>query len=198
MKLYYTDVFTEEEIQNMLDEYNSVDEYNTSGMNKASPGPATKSIDELMDGYERIGGNYYQHKKPYLPHTDHREEWRDTVNVVVPLQTTDPNASLVIFDQKYYRDSVTWCLHMKVKHFSVNTGVAGKPCDYDCDGLTDEPIDDDLYEYLKWAPKEQWYGLTGDAYSFTPGSAILFDNKHIHATGVLQGVKTGISLRYKV
>lgn len=202
MKKYYQNVFTDAEIQSLLDEYNSpaatATNDDTPTMKKANPGPAAEIIDKLMDGWERVGGNYYQHAKPYLPHTDHREEWKETVNVVVPLHTTDPNASLVIFDQKYHKDSVTWCLHADVIEFQVNTGVAGKPYDYDCEGLTNKPINDNLYEYIKWAPKEQWFGLTGNAYSFTPGSAIIFDNKYIHTTGVLQGIKTGISLRYKL
>ena len=94
MKKYYQNIFTDEEIQSLLDEYNSIDEYDTPTMKKANPGPATKIIDEFMSGWERVGGNYYQHTKPYLPHTDHREKWKETVNVVVPLHTTDPNASL--------------------------------------------------------------------------------------------------------
>ena len=76
MKKYYQNIFTDAEIQSLLDEYNSVDEYDTPTMKKASPGPDTEIIDKLMDGWERVGGNYYQHAKPYLPHTDHREEWK--------------------------------------------------------------------------------------------------------------------------
>lgn len=198
MQKFWRNVFTEKEIQTLLDEYNSYDEYNSSTMKKASPGPATHIVDELMYGYTRVSGNYYQHTKPYLPHTDHREEWNETINVVVPLHTTDPNASLVIFDQKYHQDSVTWCLHADVTEFRVNTGVEGRPCDYNCEGLTRNDIDADLYEYLKWAPKEQWFGLTGEAYPFEPGSVMIFDNKYIHTTGVLNGIKTGLSLRYKL
>lgn len=185
------------EINSMLEEYNSFKEYISTSMNKAGPGPATYIIDELMYGFTRVGGNYYKHDKPYFPHTDHKEKWGETINVVVPLSSTDPDASLIVFNQKYHKDSVTWCLHHDVMPFEVNTGVAGRPCDYDVENLTNKPIDDDLYKWLSWAPKDQWFGLTGQRLNFIPGDLLIFDNKYIHATGILKGTKVGLSLRYK-
>lgn len=199
MKKVLYDVLSEDEINTLLEEYNSFNSYSDNIMNKAGLGPAVELIDDFMLGFERVGGNYYQHEIPYLPHTDHKEKWENTINVVVPLQTTDPDACLVVFDQKYHKDSVTWCLHYGVINFEVNTGVAGRPYDYkDVEGLTDKDISDEIYEKLSWASRDSWFGLTGDIMPFTPGNLLIFDNKHIHATGVLNGVKTGLSLRYKV
>lgn len=199
MRKILNDVLSEDDINFLLEEYNSFNNYSDNIMNKAGLGPAVKIIDEFMHGFERIGGNYYKHEIPYLPHTDHKEKWGETINVVVPLHTTDPEASLVVFDQKYHKDSVTWCLQHGVINFEVNTGVAGRPYDYkEVEGLTEEPISEELYEKLKWSPKESWFGLTGEIMPFTPGSLLIFNNKYIHATGVLNGTKIGLSLRYKV
>jgi len=198
IKVLY-DVLSEDEINKLLTEYNSADSYNTEAMKKVGPGPAVKIIDDLMYGYKRVGGNYYKHFNPYLPHTDHREEWGSSINVVVPLHTDDPNASLVVFDQCYNKDSVTWCLHFDVQQYQVNTGVQGRPCDYEeVTNLSDQPVSDELYEKLKWTNKEQWFGLTGQALEFKPGNIMIFNNNHIHSTGIFEGTKTGLSLRYKL
>lgn len=197
MKKNLHNVITPDEINSLMAEYESYESYISTSMNKAPLGDAVSIIDDFV-GLKRVGGNYYKHSKPYLPHTDHREEWNNTINVVVPLYTSDPNAHLIVFDQRWEKDSVTWCLHREVIHFEVNTGVKGRPYDYDVIGLTDESISDELYEYLSWSPKDQWFGMSGDAMSFTPGDIMMFDNKYIHATGKLNGTKIGLSLRYQI
>ena len=198
IKVLY-DILNEQEIESLLKEYYDADSYNTESMKKVAPGPATKIIDDLIYGYKRVGGNYYQHFNPYLPHTDHREEWGSSINVVVPLHADDPTACLVVFDQCYNKDSVTWCLHFDVQQYQVNTGVLGRPFDYkDVIDLTNQPISDELYEKLKWSDRDQWFGLTGKALEFKPGNILIFDNNHIHTTGIFKGIKTGLSLRYKL
>ena len=196
MKKILINAISNSEIDTLLQEYEAYDSYESESMRKAPPGKAVKAIDEMMIGYKRIGGNYYKHSKPYLPHTDHRKDWGNSINVVVPLYSSDPNAHLVIFDQKYHDDSVTWCLHKGLIDFKVNTGVKGRPADYDVEGLTNKDIDNDLYHFLTWAPKDQWFGLTGEAMEFKPGNMLIFDNKYIHSTGNLNGTKIGLSLRY--
>ena len=54
-----------------------------------------------------------------------------------------------------------------------------------------------LYQYLNHYPKQCLFGLSGSAYPFVPGSAILFDNKKIHCTSSFTGVKLGLALRYR-
>jgi hypothetical protein len=53
-------------------------------------------------------------------------------------------------------------------------------------------------QYLNHYPKECYYGLSGNAFPFEPGSMIIFDNRHIHCTSKMNGIKLGISLRYSV
>jgi hypothetical protein len=208
MKKVLKNVLGSEQIETLLNEF-ELNKFSATKDNrvteevdtwaKAMPGPAVEIINDFMYGYKRVGGNYYRHDSPYLPHTDHKEKWGNTINVIAPLHSTDPNAKLIVFDQKWHKDSVTWCLHNGVWYFEYNTGVKGRPYDYkEVEGLTDEPISDELYQYLGWADKKQWFGLTGDAMPFVPGDLLIFDNKYIHTTGKLDGIKIGLSLRYKL
>ena len=57
-------------------------------------------------------------------------------------------------------------------------------------------ISNDLYEYLDWKDKEQWFGLSGDVFLFEPTSLMVFDNRCIHATSSFKGDKLGLSLRF--
>jgi hypothetical protein len=148
---------------------------------------------------EYKSGNFYKHSIPYLPHTDYRVDQGNEVNIVIPLQYTGEQASLVVFDQMWERDSVTWCLDGPVIDFTVNTGIGGRPFDYDAvDNLTFEPIKDDFYnKYLSHHKRECFYGLSGEAFKFMPTSMIIFDNRLIHCTSRFKGEKLGLSLRFK-
>jgi hypothetical protein len=116
------------------------------------------------------------------------------------LMYTGEQASLVVFDQIWPHDSVTWCLDYPVLNFSVNTGIKGYPCDYtDVIGLTSNPVDDELYnKHLSIYNSNCFFGLTGRAFLFEPTSVIMFYNKRIHCTSKFVGEKLGLSLRFKV
>jgi hypothetical protein len=89
-------------------------------------------------------------------------------------------------------------MHHKVQSFTVNIGVKGCPYEYSSiKNLTGKEIDHTLFQYLTHYPKQCLFGLSGSAYPFSPGSAILFDNKKIHCTSSFTGVKLGLSLRYR-
>lgn len=192
-------------IKEVINDYEQRNLYDTSSMNKADPG---KSLDLVIPyckkvlGYEIefCSGNFYQHTHPYFPHTDFRTEQDNNINIVIPLQYIGENLpSLVVFDQAWYHNSVTWCLDHKVMHFSVNTGVPNRPADYrDVQGLTGIDIDETFYKtYLSHHSKESYFGLSGDAFLFQSGSMIIFDNKLIHCTSKFLGTKLGLSLRFR-
>lgn len=204
-KKYAENVVPKEIVDQLIADYDSRSEYDTDNMQKASPDGAQDLITPIVQKF--IGtewkygsGNYYQHERPYLPHTDFREDWGESVNVVIPLRfegTLQPN--LVVFDQWYPKQHVTWCLDVKGLSFEHNTALEMRPYDDpDVQGKINGPIDDELYKkYLNYRPKEQWYGLTiGEVYSFVPGNMILFNNQLIHTTSQFQGKKLGIAIRY--
>lgn len=197
-------VIDQEILTQCITDYYSRNTYQTSSMNKCSPGSSEKILTDVCQRVlgKRLqfhSGNFYKHTTPYLPHTDYRIDQDNELNIVIPLEFKGTTPHLVVFDQIWNRDSVTWCMNKGLIHFEVNTGVKGRPADYsDVQGLTNLPVEDKLYEYLKHYPKDMLFGLSGDAFSFTPGSIIAFNNKQIHCTSSFIGEKLGISLRFKI
>lgn len=193
--------------QSILDlciaDYGSKESYETVLMNKASPENVLTKLKPILENLLEksltyTGGNYYKHSKPYLPHTDYKKNENNTLNIVIPLSYTKALPSLVIFDQRWMMDSVTWCMDNPIQQFTYNTGIKGCPADYPVTDLTNEDINDTLYQnYLNHYPKNLLRGLTGNAFPFEIGSIIVFDNRFIHCTSNMDGEKLGITLRFK-
>jgi len=199
----YFNVINFETLDEIISDYNSRKIYDTNTMNKACPGSSLIVIQKILEDtlgrrLEFVTGNFYKHSISYLPHTDFKTYEQNYLNIVIPLSYVGEQASLVVFDQLWEQDSVTWCMHHPVQHFTYNTGVKGCPYEYPVTGLTGANIDDTLYQYhLSHYPKHCLFGLSGKAYPFRPGSIIVFDNRHIHCTSKMNGEKLGISLRFK-
>jgi len=151
--------------------------------------------------------NFYQTdaENLYWPHTDYHESHSSEtsnpadINVNVPLRYEgDTIPHLVIFNQRYLKSSVTWCLDEEVYPFQYNTGVSGRPYDYDITNKTDKPIDEEFYkEHLSdHGRKYNFFGLSGRAYPLEPGSFIAFDNRRIHCTSNKAGPKLGINITF--
>lgn len=186
-----------------IKDYESRGSYQTHTMNKAEPGESLSVLSELITslvGQDLVyrSGNFYQHSRPYLPHTDYRTDQDNTVNVVIPLYHPELDASLVIFDQEWHENSVSWCMHYPVQEFAVNTGVPGWPDMYEkVLHKTNSPIDQTLRErFLSRFPEKTLHGLSGRALPWIPGSMMVFDNRMIHCTSNFTGTKLGISLRF--
>jgi hypothetical protein len=201
----YFNVVSNEILKLAINDYNFKLVYETTSMNKATPENSlelfTPIIEKLLNQKIKYkSGNFYKHKYSYLPHTDYKIDQNNTLNVVIPLWYVGELANLIIFDQRWHKNSVTWCLNGPEIEFKVNTGVPGNPCDYEDVLLkTNEPIDREFYEkYLSHYSKECYWGLSGKAFTLEPGSIIIFDNRHIHCTSKFKGEKLGISLRYSI
>jgi hypothetical protein len=203
MATQYFNILPPELINGIISDYNSRKTYDTDTMNKASPGDSLIAIQGILEEtlgrkLEYVTGNFYKHTTSYLPHTDFKTYEQNYLNIVIPLSYSGEPASLVIFDQKWEQDSLTWCMHHTVQHFTYNIGVKGCPYEYPVIGLTGTSIDDKLYQsYLSHYPKYCLFGLSGTAYPFEPGSIIAFDNRYIHCTSKMNGEKLGLSLRFK-
>lgn len=200
--IYQTDIVPMQVVQQCITDYHSREQYQTTTMNKADPGQSLHLLHELCEQLvgQRLhyeSGNFYKHTMPYLPHTDYRVQQNNTVNVVVPLSYTESIPSLVVFDQQWNYNSLTWCMHLPVQFFEINTGVKGCPHEYPVENLTGIGIDPTLHlKYLPMYPRECLHGLSGTVYAFEPGSMIIFDNRRIHCTSSFTGEKLGISLRF--
>lgn len=197
------DVVDRDTVNLCINEYYKNTVYETDTMNKADPGAIIELLKPIFEkamgkNLQYTGGNYYKHTKPYLLHTDYKTHENNTLNIVIPLWYTDSQPSLVIFDQRWEQDSITWCMQHSVQYFKYNIGVKGCPSEYPVIGLTDQDIDEDLYEkHLTHYPRNLLRGLSGNVFPFEPGSIIVFDNRFIHCTSKLDGGKLGITLRFK-
>lgn len=191
-------------INNCIADYESRLTYDTTTMNKSGPGDSLAPLTELIEHtfnkkLKYCSGNFYKHNKPYLPHTDFKSYQDNTINVVVPLWHNSTNIPhLVIFDQVWEQDSITWCMDYPVQYFSTNIGVKGSPSEYPVTSLTGTEIDQSLHiDHLSHYSKRSLSGLSGLAHPFEIGSLIMFDNRRIHCTSYFVGEKLGISLRFK-
>jgi len=199
----YNNVITPELINAAINDYNSRNLYDTATMNKTGPGSSLELFTPIIEkvlGKQLVykSGNFYKHSTPYLPHTDYKTHQDNTINVVIPLMYIGSQASLIIFDQEWEQDSVTWCMQHPVMYFSTNIGVKGYPREYPITNKTGNQIDEMFYnQYLSHYPKYGLSDLSGTAYPFEPGSMIIFNNKRIHCTSKMNGEKLGISLRFK-
>lgn len=199
MKQYFEKVIAKGEINKLTSVFNSFSKYNNAAhMKKADSDSAyeiTKPIfNNILPEYEYVGGNFYKHCYPYLPHTDHKKEWGESINVVVPLTNSD--AKLIVFDQKWKEDSVTWTFDYEGLSFETNPAVPGRPCDYNIIDSTEQPIPQKLFEDINWGNKTDWFGLSGESYKMTPCNMIVFDNQYIHATSNFEGEKLGVNFRF--
>lgn len=201
--MIYNNIVSHELVNSAINDYNSRNLYDTTTMNKTEPGSSlelfTSIIERVLDkSLIYKSGNFYKHTTSYLPHTDYKTYQNNTINVVIPLMYTGDQASLIIFDQEWEQDSVTWCMQHPVMYFSTNIGVQGYPHEYPITNKTGKSIDETLYnDYLSHYPKSGLSELSGTAYSFEPGSMIIFSNKKIHCTSKMNGEKLGLSLRFK-
>ncbi len=200
-------IIPEQRILRHINEFNNSDKRHPGTMNTADPGKYMHAYDDLISEVLKtkvtaVSGNYYKHDIPYMPHTDYKSHLGNCVNAVIPLSYTKNQPRFIIFDQMWKYESVTWCMHYDVKVFGrycgVNTGVKGCPHEYDVEYLTNKEIDDNLYnDHLSHLKKEDLFGMSGTVTYFEPRDIILFNNQNIHCTSSINGVKLGLSLRFK-
>lgn len=200
--IHKLNVIPTEVIDLCVAEYQNKINYDTTLMRKAEPIDCLKHLIPLIQSLfdqELVYsvGNFYQHSIPYLPHTDFKTHLNNNINVVIPLKNSEVPAHLIIFDQEWHYDSITWCMHLPVQQFQVNTGVKGSPFEYPVKNLTEKPIDEKLYQYCKHYPADSLFGLSGNAYPLEVGSILAFDNRKIHCTSTFSGYKIGITLRFR-
>jgi hypothetical protein len=201
------DIISNKILESCIENYKSLSNHKSIVMNKANPEFALSQLNELLSDilknlfnkdFVYSSGNYYKHTDPYLPHTDYKKYENNILNVVIPLFNDNKDAHLIIFDQLWNLDSVTWCMHHPVLYFESNIGVKGCPYEYPIDKLTYKDINNEFYlKYLNHYKKDHLFGLSGTAYPYTPGSIIIFDTRKIHCTSSINKEKIGITLRFR-
>ena len=97
-----------------FDESKPYDEKN--GMKKVHPAFGKNLIESIvnLEGYQWIGGNFYEHVHPYFPHVDkHKMQEGNVMVMVIPIRYTGRMPNLIIFDQEYYEGPYTWLMDWK-------------------------------------------------------------------------------------
>jgi len=156
---------------------------------------------DIKDDYEIVGDNFYKHSHSYFPHCDAVEE-KAWLNIVLPIERSAPrnDQKFIVFDQIWTGKNITWLGNFNFDgDFHSNKKTNTRPCDSEffCNG-TDQSLPNDIWQYIdqKYFTQDYFYSMSGTAYSWQPGNVIVFDSRHIHATGKMESEsKLGISIR---
>ena len=189
-------------IMECIEDYESYSEYRTKHMAKADPRVHIDYFTDIVaetlkEEVSFVSGNYYKHSMPYMPHTDYKKHLDNSINFVIPLNIRG-DASLVIFDQMWMEDSVTWNMNLPIPEFKVNTLTKGSPNEFDITNKTKDPFDSELHKkHLHYFDISLLEGMTADIFDFVQGQAVIFDNRRIHCTSHDVYEKLGLSLRFK-
>ena len=157
-------------------------------------------LDDLVNPETFVAANFYKHTTPMSPHVDQfNEDIRTTL--IIPIESESNNHSVIVFDQTYsmpeYTPGCVWfpTADEDEPENEVYKRYKRKPCDtLGVSNCTDGPCPEELLDYIHEDP-DFVYGLTGSVWSFTPGTALVFDTSRIHCTGKTHGLsKTGLVL----
>lgn len=151
--------------------------------------------------YVLLGDNFYEHSHSYFPHCDATQE-NSWLNIVIPLKTYNQIATqkFIVFDQQYLGGGATWMGTYKMKNdFLHNKKIETNIVDtVNVIGSTNSDISEELYSALdhRFLPKDYMFGISGQAFDWTPHDIIVFDSKFIHSTGKMKcDKKLGLSIR---
>lgn len=156
---------------------------------------------DIKDPYVVVGDNFYKHGTSYFPHCDAVEEtaW---LNIVLPIERYNVRGDqkFIVFDQTWSGRNITWLGDFKLNgDFHSNKKTNNRPCDGEFfQGGTGQELPEETWQHIeqKYFKKDYFHGMSGTAYTWTPGNAIVFDSNHIHSTGKMQSEqKLGISIR---
>jgi len=205
-------ILSKEEIEYFIDYYGSREHYVTQEMEKLSiPFDDSAFITVVNDiiqdklgikeKYKIIGDNYYRHSNSYLPHCDATDE-RAWLNIVLPLKQYQQVGiqKFIVFDQTWIGKNMTWCGNADIPgDFLSNKKTDQRPVDgeFFTNG-TDTILPESIWNHMdkKYFDQDYFYSMSGTAYDWVPKDIIVFDSKHIHATGRMQSQwKLGLSIR---
>lgn len=208
----YENVLSLEIIDELLDFFNSNTHLykDTMGMTKIThPWKYVEPIvGDLLCKFlpieKNLGDNFYKHDFPYFTHIDSNHN-PYSYNVLIPLFIeNNADQKFVIFDQ-YCTDyaGATWLgdIWKPEGDFESNKKRDFPYKDPSVIGCTDKPIDENLYEILKYdyRNEEMFYGLSGIAYDYKPGNILIFPSNRLHCTGrMICKYKIGLSLRFEI
>ena len=152
----------------------------------------------------------YAHTQPIPLHVD-RYKKNSVYNLCVPLYKGDSDQYLLVFDQTFDEYGLSWRL-ADIDHIKHNpagpeheqtsnkdndhlpsevlTGI--RPCDTDgVVGLTGRDVPDHINKILPYGNDNFYFGLSGTAWNWKPGKALIFKSSQIHGTAMQSEFKIG-------
>lgn len=165
-----------------------------------------KAIMEIVSTFIDISsyhyGTIFSHSNPFTIHSDISDK-KKTI-LLIPIEA-DKDQNFVVFDQTVDRDSpISWIYNVfadktdeELKEMYYESAYKTRP--YDTEnviGCSNKPVNNDLFEHLPYT-KDLYFGLTGRAWSYTPGTALLFPANRIHATGKMKSPKIGCTIQFR-
>jgi len=160
-------------------------------------------VSDFMDISSYHYGNLFSHVDPFTMHADISDKKRTIL--LMPIQAA-PDQHFVVFDQTVEQlEPVSWIWNIfdnlseqELADRYYLSALKSRPCEYkNTRGLTNQPCSEDLFEYLPYS-REFYYGMSGRAWPYTPGQALLFPANHIHATGKMSAPKVGCTVQFNL
>jgi hypothetical protein len=155
----------------------------------------------IDEPFELIGDNFYEHSFSYFPHCDALQS-NSWLNIVIPIKLFDQKdeQKFIVFDQQYMGGTSTWMGSYNLEgNFLSNKKIQTRICDTESViHQTELSINDKLYKDIenKYLSRDYLFSMSGDSFSWTPGSVIVFDSRFIHTTGKMNcSKKLGLSVR---
>lgn len=162
-----------------------------------------KILNDFMDTDGFHYSNIFNHKNPFTIHSDISSKKKSIL--LIPI-SSDKDQKFVIFDQTVKSDSeVSWIYNIfddkteeELKEMYYESSLRTRPCDTEfVEGCTSLPISTELYKHLPYS-QDLYHGLTGFAWDYTIGKALLFPANRIHATGKMKSSKIGCTVQFSV
>lgn len=160
-------------------------------------------VSEFMDVSSYHYGNLFSHDDPFTMHADISDKKRTIL--LMPIDAA-ADQHFVVFDQTVEQMTpVSWIWNIfddltdeELAARYYLSALKSRPYEYtNTRNLTDEPCPDELFEHLPYS-RDFYYGMTGKAWPYKPGHALLFPANHIHATGRMSTPKIGCTVQFNV
>ena len=148
-------------------------------------------------------GNLFSHSTPFTTHADISDK-KQTIMLMPIFAST--KQKFIVFDQTVNRSSpVSWIWNIfddktdaELEEMYYLSALKSRPCESNkVTGLTNYPIDNELMQHLPYTT-DFYYGLSGKAWAYTPGQALIFPACHLHATGIMEESKIGCTVQFNV
>lgn len=158
-------------------------------------------VSNLVDTSSYFYGNLFNHSNPFTIHSDVSSK-KKTI-LLIPINAAD-DQKFVLFHQQLLRDKeMSWIYDVfsdksedELKAMYYHTASKSRPCDtQEVVGCINEPVSEELFRYLPYT-RDLYYGLTGWAWDYKPGKALLFPASIIHATGRMVSPKIGCTIQF--